>query len=340
MTYKVSLVMNQGKIPVGFPDRVQRAGGDFFLYDRVKTEEDLLAACHDSDHIMTVVRLYPFTPAVLKGLKKCRFIQTMGVGYEAIDLKVATELGIGIINLRGLTSEELAEHAMALLLGCARWITGLDRRVRGGKQLPAASPEALARMQILKGKTLGIIGFGNAGRALVPMGRGFGMRVLAYDPPVPKRIFAEHGVEQVALDELVTQADYISIHANLTAEAKGLIGIDQFKKMKPTTIITNTARGPIIDEEALYTALEHGMIAGAGLDVTDPDPPTADSRLFEFDNVILTGHQAGNSPESQARMWTTPIEELSRILRGEWPLSLVNVDVKERLTAKWGITFK
>ena len=336
MNFKVVMVFDPTKVPKDFSERIMGTGAEFFIYPDLKTEAEVLSACRDADYIMTVVRLYPFTSTVLRGLKKCRFIQTLGVGYEAIDLKVASELGIGVIHLRGFCNEELAEHAMALMLSCARWIVGLHNRVKIGNPVGSATAEAFQHMSILKGKILGIIGFGNAGRALVPKAKGFEMKVLAYDRYVPRMVTDQMNVESVSLDQLIEESDFISIHANLTPETRNMIGVEQFKKMKRNAIIVNTARGAIINENALCIALSEGYIAGAGLDVTEPDPPPANSPLLSFNNVILTGHNAGSSPESQVAMWTVPIEELSRVMRGEWPLGFVNPEVKEKYAAKWG----
>jgi D-3-phosphoglycerate dehydrogenase len=336
MSFKVTMVVAQERLPKDLFACIAATGADVSMYKSAGTEDELLSICGDADYIITFQGYFPFTPRVLKGLSKCRFLQTLGIGYDALDVKVANEQGIGIINLQGFCVEELAEHAMALILTSARWIMVLHHRVRIGKTVPPANDEAEHHMSILKGKTLGIIGFGNSGRALVPKARGFEMRILAYDPYVNRGIFKEKKVEPVSLDRLLEESDFISIHANLTPENRHLIGPEQFKKMKRNVFIINTARGGLIDEPALCDTLAHGNIAGAGLDVTDQEPVPLDSPLLKFDNVILTGHNAGTSPESKARAATQPAEELSRVMRGEWPLGLVNPEVKEKFMAKWG----
>jgi phosphoglycerate dehydrogenase-like enzyme len=175
---------------------------------------------------------------------------------------------------------------------------------------------------------------------MVPKAKGFEMRILAYDPFVEKSSCEKLNVKMVSLDELLEESDFISIHANLTPENKHLLGLEQFKKMKRSAFIINTARGAIIDERALYSALSEGFIAGAGLDVTDPEPVALDSPLLKFDNVILTGHHAGDSPESKAASATQSAEEVSRVMRGEWPFGLVNLEVKEKYIVKWGRKIK
>jgi len=340
MSFKISLVVDPARLPSTNPQDllkcVKATGAEVSMYTSAQTEEELMSICHDADYVITFLGFFHFTPRVLRGLPKCRFLQTLSIGYDAIDVKVATEQGIGIVNLRGYCAEELAEHAMALMLACTRWIVLLNNSVKAGGPIPRPDYESDRHMSILKGKTLGLIGFGIAGRLMVPKGRGFEMNILAYDPYVDRDEFEKLNVNKVSLERLLEESDFISIHANLTEDSRHLIGLEQFKKMKRNAYIVNTARGGIIDEQALCTALSEGYIAGAGLDVTDPEPVPADSPLSKFDNVILTGHRAGSSLESYIIWGKQPAEEVSRIMRGEWPLGLVNPEVKDRYIAKWG----
>lgn len=336
MSLQVAIVAAPVRLPRDLFECIKATGVEVSLYTSAETEEELVSICRDADYIITFQGYFPFTPKVLKGLPRCRFLQTLGVGYDEIDVKVATEQGIGIINLRGFCVEELVEHAMALMLACARWIMVLHNRVKIGKTVPPASEEADQHMSILKGKTLGLIGFGQSGRAMVPKAQCFGMRILVFEGHVDRCVAEELGVEVVSFERLLKEADFISIHASLTSETRHLIGFEEFKKMKRSAFIINTSRGSIINEPDLYMALSEGYIAGAGLDVTDPEPVPVDSPLLKFDNVILTGHNAGTSPESKARTSTQPAEELTRVMCGEWPLGLVNPEVKEKYMAKWG----
>jgi D-3-phosphoglycerate dehydrogenase len=336
VSFKTVIVAAESRLPEDLYDRISATGAEVFMYLHAETEEEMLSICRDADYIITYQGYFPLTPKVFKGLTKCRFLQTLSIGYDDVAVDTATEQGIGIINLSNFCVEELAEHAMALMLTCARWIMTLHNRVKTGNTVPPASDEAVQHMSILKGKNLGIIGFGNSGRAIVPKARGFEMRILAYDPYVNNQIFEELNVENVRLDRLLEESDIISLHANLTPENRYLIGMEQLKKMKRSTFIINIARGALIDEWALGTALAEGYIAGAGLDVTDPEPVPVDSPLLKLDNVIITGHNAGTSPESKARSSTLPAEELSRVMRSEWPLGLVNPKVKGKYVAKWG----
>jgi D-3-phosphoglycerate dehydrogenase / 2-oxoglutarate reductase len=334
--FKVTMVVDATRMAKDLPDRVKAAGVDLSLFTSADTEEKLLSICKDADYIITMQSLFPFTPKVFRGLSKCRFLQTLSIGYDALDIKTAAEQGIGIINLKGFCVEELAEHAMALMLSSARWVAVMNHRMKIGKIVTPANPEADRHMSILRGKTLGLIGLGGSGKAIVPLAKGFGMRILAYDPYVPANTFEKFQVEKVSLEKLLKESDFVSVHTALTAETRHLISFDQFKMMKSTAFIVNTARGPIIDEKALCKALDEGYIAGAGLDVTEQEPVPADSPLLKYENVLLTGHNAGNSPEAKMATAVLPVQELARVLRGEWPLGLVNPDVKAIFTAKWG----
>ena len=162
------------------------------------------------------------------------------------------------------------------------------------------------------------------------------MDVLTFDPYVDKSVFEQMGVKQVDFDTLLENSDFISVHAALTEESRHMIGLKQFKKMKPKAFIVNTSRGGIIDEQALCTAMENKYIAGAGLDVTEKEPVPDDSPMFKYDNIIITGHRAGSSREGTVRWGLQPAEEVVRIIRGEWPFGLVNRDVKEKFVQKWG----
>jgi D-3-phosphoglycerate dehydrogenase len=341
MSFKVTLFHDPSLVQLDFPDKIREVGGELYIEEcktegERKTEDEQIEACRDADHILTNLLNISFERPIIERLDKCKFIETFGAGYNAIDVEAATEHGIGVIHNPGFCREELAETAFALMLACARWVVGLHNRGKEGNPVAGASPEANRHMSIIKGKTLGLIGFGYSGRAMVPKARGFEMRVMVYEGHVDRCVAKELGVEVVSLDQLLKEADFVSLHAKLTPETRHMIGLEEFKKMKRSAFIINTARGAIINEPGLYTALSEGYIAGAGLDVTDPEPPGKDSPLFKFDNVIITGHNAGSSPDSYAALWNFPVEEIGRVIRGEWPVGLVNPEVKQKYVAKWG----
>ena len=162
------------------------------------------------------------------------------------------------------------------------------------------------------------------------------MKVLAYDPYIESERMIKMGVTPVSLDSLLEESDFVAIHADLNPTSQHMMGLEQFRKMKQTAFIVNTARGAIIDEKALFTALSEGWIAGAGLDVNETEPVQLDNLLLKFENVIFTGHKAGSSRESNVIWAERPAEEVERIMRDEWPIGLVNSEVKEKYIAKWG----
>jgi len=298
------------------------------------TEDELLSVSRDADAVISVFE--PFTRHVIEGLEKCRLLTNIGVGYQNIDVSAATDCGICVANNAWYCLEEVSDQAMALLLTLARKLPVLDKAVRGGKTGYGDLGRARGRVFRIRGQTLGLVGLGRIPRTLAPKAKGFGLRIIAYDPYVPPDIAKEAGVEMVDFDRLLQESDYISIHAALTPENEKMFGLDQFKKMKPTAFLINTARGALVDSDALYTALTEGLIAGAGLDVTEPEPINPDNPLLKLENVIFTGHSAYFSETSVVEQRKGPIDEIARVLSGEWPSALVNPDVKEKFTQRWG----
>ena len=339
MDYKVVMTFEYPGLP---PDeKVLTDIGAQFAKIPCKSGDELIAAAHDADAIITGLAAQPlFTRKVIEGLNKCRIISSLGIGYEGVDLDAATERGIYVTNVPDYCLEEVTDHSMAILLACARKLFRLDKAVREGKWDSLERPQI--RYQIwppmfrISGQTLGLIGFGNVPRALVPKAKGFGLKVIAYDPYASPGIAEEMGVELVDVDRLLQESDYVSVHAALTAETRHMLGLEQFKKMKPTAYLINAARGPLVDESALYTALAEGHIAGAGLDVTDPEPPSLDNPLFKLDNVIFTAHSAYYSESSTLELLSRPVEEVVSVLTGRPPRKPLNPQAKKRFLHRWG----
>jgi D-3-phosphoglycerate dehydrogenase len=306
------------------------------------TEEELISACSEADAVIAAgTRITPgyiFSPKVIENLNKCRIIALMSIGYDNVDVAAATEKGICVANAPDYCLEEVSDHAMALILACARKFYQLLPDVRSGKwSTQAEYSSALKPLRRLSRQTLGFIGFGKIPRTIVPKAKAFGFRTIAYDPNLPNTMFKTFGVESVGLDQLLEESDFVSLHAILTPETKHMMGLQQFKKMKPTAYFINTARGELVDEKGLYTALSEGLIGGAGLDVLETEPPSPDNPLFKLNNVLITGHFAYYSEESREELFMRPWEEVARVLQEEWPHGLVNPQVKERFKAKWGI---
>lgn len=290
---------------------------------------------------MTIANIKPISPRVIEKLEACKLIQTISSGYDGIPLELATERGICVANVRGYCREEVSDHVMSLILAWSRRIFESNRLVRIGRAYDGEERTLefrclASRMQRLRGATLGVLGLGSIGVTLVSKAKGFGMQILVYDPYVPTSLVKQLAVERVGLDQLLHESDFLSIHCALTPETRHLIGLEQLRKMKRSAIIINTARGGIVDAGAICVALGEGYIAGAALDVVDPDPPSIDHPLLKLDNVILTGHTAFAGPDAEAELWQRPLEEIARLKRGEWPHGLLNPGVKEIFVQKWG----
>ena len=303
-----------------------------------RSQEEIIEFARDADAVVTGGQ--DFNKKVIDSLEKCRIIASSGIGYEKIDLKAATERGILVTNTPDYCVEEVSDHAMALILACNRKIVRLVDAVRAGKWDSVEKREIryqiMPPMTRLRGLTLGLVGFGRIPRTMVPKAKGFGLRIIAYDPYVPAEVARTLGVELVDFDTIVTQSDFISIHAALTPETKNLFGLEQFRKMKRTAYLINTARGALVDQQALHQALTEGLIAGAALDVMEPEPPRADDPLLKLNNVIITAHSANFSDQAMIDLFSHPQQEVARVLSGQWPKALVNPQAKEKFTARFG----
>jgi D-3-phosphoglycerate dehydrogenase / 2-oxoglutarate reductase len=343
MSFRVVMTVDYG----GIDEFIARHKTEFYkmgaeyTFRPCHTEDEVIAAAHEADALITVSFMQPITRKIMENLTQCRLIQSEGAGIEGVDIKTATELGICVANSPDYCTEEVSDHAMALILACSRQVVRINNAVKAGKWLPATidaeiRSEIWPKLARLRGKTLGFVGLGRIPRALLPKVQAFGMRVIAFDPKVTSESVRQLGVELVELNRLFQESDFITIHAALTDETKHMIGQGQFNSMKRTAWLINTARGPVVDESALCDALRAGKLAGAALDVTDPEPIASNSPLLKMDNVIITAHVGAISPESWAEFWLRPIDEIGRIMRGEWPRCLVNPEVKERFMQKWG----
>jgi len=290
------------------------------------TEDEIVGVAGDADVILTMGA--QITRRVMEGLPKCQAIIRYGIGYDTIDVDAATDHGILVINIPDFCLEEVSNHAMALLLACAKKLVLLNDRLKHGGWMEAA--QAQAPMGAIHGQTLGIIGCGNIGRVTARKAHCFGLKVLGYDPYVNKSLAEECGITLVSMPELLKESDYISVNALLNQETWHLIGEEEFKQMKPTAYFTNTARGPVVDEAALIQALQEKWIAGAGLDVFEKEPVELDNPLLKMDNVIVLPHSASYSDAAFERLRRTVGQEAARVISGEWPKSVVNKTVKPK----------
>ena len=309
---------------------VTAAGGEYVDTDALSLDE-ALRHCDDADAI--IVRWLKMGPEVIRRLRRCKIIVRYGVGYDNVDLAAATEAGIMVGHSPSYCLDEVSTHALALLLACVRNVVPIHRRLAQGGWAPNP-PEKSCRMA---GRTLGLVGFGNIGQSVARKLGGWRMRLLATDPFVEPEKAAALGVELVDLETLCRQADFISLHAPLLPETRHLIGPRQFELMKPGVMLVNTARGPVLDAEALLAALAAGRVAAAGLDVFEAEPLAVDSPLRSHPRVTVSDHTAWYSEESVAELQTTVAEEAVRVCTGGLPLSLANPEVLHRLGrfAEW-----
>ncbi len=291
------------------------------------TESEIIEAAKDADAIITANG--EITRRVMEASPKCRVIVRYGIGYDTIDVDAATDNGILVVNLPDFCLEEVANHAIALLLACAKKLALLNDMVKQGYWVEAQ--KARAPMGSIYGQTLGLVGCGNIGRVTAKRARCFDLRVLGYDPYIDKSLVKEYGITLVSLPELLRESDFISVHTPLTEETHHLIGEKEFKQMKPTAYYISTARGPITDEAALIKALQEKWIAGAGLDVFEKEPVEPDNPLLKMDNVVVTPHNAAYSDAALKRARTSVGQEAARVLCGYWPKNWVNKGVKPKV---------
>ena len=252
---------------------------------------------------------------VIAGLNNCKVIGRFGIGVDNIDLVAAGEKGITVCYAPVYCLDEVSDHAMALLLACARKIPFANKRASEGRwEMPAVVPIGRFR-----GKTIGLIGLGNIPQKIVGKAQAFGINVIASDPYCPEDVFSRLNVEKVELDDLLGRSDYVSVHAPLTPETENMFNMDAFKKMKNTAYLINTARGPLVEINDLAAALDAGEIAGAGLDVLPEEPPATDNPLLGRDDVVLTPHTGFYSEDALLDLQTTVATDVASVLAGEEP---------------------
>jgi D-3-phosphoglycerate dehydrogenase / 2-oxoglutarate reductase len=288
----------------------------------IPDEAGMIAALRDADAV--VIAASPVTRAVMSACEGLKVVVRTGVGYDVIDVSAATDLGVIAVNIPDIWVREVANHAIGLMLAFNRKIITLDRQVHAGAWgggVPGAFTGSL------HGETVGIVGLGNIGSAFARRAAAFEMTVIAHDPYVDDAHFKTLGVERVSLEELAARADYVSVHTLLNNETRHLIGEKFFQRMKPSAVLINTSRGPVVDEKALTRALEEQRLAGAALDVWEKEPVDRDNPLLKMDNVIATPHAAYFSSPAVAQVPRRCGEEIARVLTGQRPLNVINPEV-------------
>lgn len=257
-----------------------------------------------------------------------KVVSNMAAGYDNVDPEVAAAAGVWLTNTPGVLHETTADLAFALLMSAARQVVASDRDTRAGGW-KTWSPTGFLGHDV-HGATLGIIGLGEIGTATARRGRGFGMKLLYASRTAKPAVEQELGIERRSLPALLAQSDFVSIHTPLNQETEGLIGARQFHHMKPTGILINTARGGVVDQDALIEALRDGQLAGAALDVTVPEPLPVDHALLQLPNVIITPHIGSASEATRAKMGEMAAENVLAVLRGEAPPNPVNRPASSR----------
>ena len=324
MDVKYTVLMTDYAWPSVEPERrvLSEIGAELIVAE-TGAEDELVNLAPQADGILTCWE--QTTAAVIRAAERCLVIGRCGIGLDNIDVETATELGIVVTNVPAYCIDEVTDHAMALLLACARKISIFDREVKSGSWTRDVGPPVFR----IRGKTLGIIGFGKIGKAVVPKAKAFGLDVIVYSPSLSPHIAESYEVQKVELPELLMRSDFITIHAPLNSATEKRLGKEEFRQMKETAYVVNTSRGGIIDTDELYTAVKEGWIAGAGLDVLAEEPPAPDEPLMELDNIVITPHAAFASEESTCDLEVSAARAVADVLIGKMPESVVNQEVLE-----------
>lgn len=260
---------------------------------------------------------------LLDRLPQLRVIARCGSGFDKIDVRAARERGVEVVYVPDYGTDDVADHALALLLDCARRVSQSDRALRAGAWLPYAQ---LGAMRRLRGATLGLLGFGRIARATAKRACGFGMELLVHDPGVDAVALAQAGASRAAsLDDLLERCDALSIHLPLTPQTHRLIGAAELARMKPGALLVNTSRGEIVDEAALAAALAGGRLGGAGLDVFETEPLPKDSPLIGLESAVVTPHSAAFSEQALAELRSRALDDALRVIAGDLPRDPVPV---------------
>ncbi len=294
---------------------------DLWPVEQPPSWEELTERIAGADGAMTMVS-DPISGLMLDGAPMLRVIANVAVGYDNVDLEAASQRGIWVTNTPGVLAETVADFTFALLLSAARRVAESDRRTRE-RGWGAWSPTAFVGPDVFEA-TLGIIGMGEIGEAVARRARGFSMRVI-YTSRTRKPGIEQQGfAEWATMDDLLANSDFVSLHTPLTPQTRHFFGARELAGMKPSAILVNTARGGVLDQDALVSALDAGTIAGAALDVAEPEPLPLDHRLYGFDNVLITPHIGSASLATRSKMARMAADNILAVFRGERPLNPVN----------------
>ena len=310
----------------GLDKELIKKNGGSIRYSKAEDLADRIRLAEGAEIIISAGA--PLRREFLSAVPQLKGVVRLGIGVDNVDLEAATELGIIVANVPDFCSDEVAEHALGLMIAVTRKIVLADRRSRAGEWVYAMDAK-LRPMRRLSGQTLGLIGLGKIGRSVAHKAKGLGLAVIAYDPHVSPEAAQSAGVPLMSLEEMLPQTDILSLHVPDTPETRGIINARTLALLKPNAILINTARGAVVDEDALCTALASGHVAGAGLDVLQKEPMRLPHPLAQFEQVVFTCHYASLSEESYATMRREVSEQTVQILHGEFPRNFVNPRVKE-----------
>jgi D-3-phosphoglycerate dehydrogenase / 2-oxoglutarate reductase len=308
----------------GFAQILRAAGFELIYPTRASqmTEEELLPALAGID--ASVAGSEPYTRRVLDANPRLKVIARVGVGYDAVDTASATEHGVAVTTTPGANHDAVAEHTFALILALVKGVVAQHNALRaGGWPRTTNLP--------LRGRTLGIAGLGRIGKAVALRGECFGMKLLAYEPVPDPAFVQQHRITLVSFEELLAEADFVSLHMPLTPHSRHIINKQSLSRMKPTAFLINTARGGMVCEADLVDALRTKRLAGAALDVFEEEPPGPNNPLLALDNVVLTPHAAGGDVQSRDDMAAMAARSIVALSKGEWPAEqIVNPGVRSR----------
>ncbi len=295
------------------------AGYDVTTASAKLPPSEQVALSRDADFMI----LFPavISGEALRAAKQLKLVQLVSAGFDALDIGLCKELKIPVANNGGTNSIDVAEHTLTLILAWYRQLGAMDRNVRNQAW---AAIDSGATTYTIHGKTVGLVGLGNIGSKVARLLRAFGATVIYYDAmPVAAEVEAELGVTRVTLDELLEQSDVVSLHTPLNNQTRGMMGEAQFAAMKPSALLVNTFRGPVVNESALIAALQSNQIAGAALDVLAQEPPAPDNPLLTMENVLLTPHTAGVTRDTWARRGAFIFSNLQRVWQGDAPQAVI-----------------
>jgi D-3-phosphoglycerate dehydrogenase / 2-oxoglutarate reductase len=320
---------------VGEREILERAGCEIVIVAS-RSEDEAIEAARDADGIIAPP---VFSRRFIEALTRCKVIACSSIGMDKIEgVDLATEKGIVLSNVPDVFVDEVANHTMALLLSCIRWIVPVSQYVKeggwGARGQGQGRRRPIGAIHRITGETLGLVGFGNIARAVARRAAGFDLKVIAYDPFVSREVFLEYGVRQASLAQVLQDSDFVSLHVPLLPQTHHLIGAPELGLMKADAILINTCRGPVVDEQALIAALQAGHILGAGLDVTEQEPVDPQNPLLQMPNVVVTPHMASASEWAGAERRRRPAQEVAAVVTGHRPRAVWNPAVLERLALK------